>query len=134
MFIERQLYLFGSWEATETAFLKRIVKSGDTVLDVGANIGYFTVLLSLLVGPSGRVFGIEPTQSTYEQLVKNVEINRLDNVTLCRVALSDKSGSVQMYHHRGATRVPILSSDTTRHQGAKKYRPLRLTNWLTTIR
>jgi tRNA G37 N-methylase Trm5 len=50
----------GCYERTETEFVHRTVRSGQTVLDVGANVGYFTIVMASLVGSSGAVYAFEP--------------------------------------------------------------------------
>lgn len=51
------------------------IAPGSTVIDVGANIGCFTMVAAKLVGPTGRVFALEPEESTFRQLEKNIELN-----------------------------------------------------------
>jgi FkbM family methyltransferase len=70
--------------------------TGDSVIDVGANIGCFTLFASQTVGPSGRVFSIEPDAETFGHLERNIQANRLGNVTALRAALARSPGSVQM--------------------------------------
>ena len=78
------------WEPKSTEAIKKIVKNGDIVLDIGANIGYYSVLLSKLVGDSGRVIAFEPTKHYGEVLKKNLEVNRISNVSVQEYALSDR--------------------------------------------
>jgi FkbM family methyltransferase len=59
--IQRHLYEFGIWEPHLTAWVHRVLRPGDTFIDVGANIGYYTLLAAHLVGPAGRVVAIEPS-------------------------------------------------------------------------
>jgi FkbM family methyltransferase len=70
---------------------------GATVIDVGANIGCFTVLAARIVGPTGRVFAIEPEESTYRQLLRNIELNRLTNVTPLRLAVGVAQGTITLH-------------------------------------
>jgi len=51
------------------------IKEGMNVLDIGANIGYYSLIFSKLVGAKGRVFSVEPTKSTYEKLLRNIQLN-----------------------------------------------------------
>ena len=67
--------------------MERIVKEGDIVIDGGANIGFFTLLLSQLVGPKGKVFAIEPGQNNLWKLEENVRINKAKNVEIIRTPL-----------------------------------------------
>jgi FkbM family methyltransferase len=66
-----------------------ILKPGDTVIDVGANIGVYTRFCAEFVGPSGRVISLEPVPETYSYLVGNVRALKLKNVECLNVAASD---------------------------------------------
>jgi FkbM family methyltransferase len=63
---------------------------GDVVIDVGANIGCFSLFASRMVGPTGRVFAIEPEEATFQQLKKNIALNNATNVTAYRMALGER--------------------------------------------
>lgn len=81
-------YYYGYCEANLTNFLLRFLKEGDTILDVGAHVGFYSMLSSELVGEKGRVYSFEPTPWTYEILKQNTE--KLINVTLNNNAVSNK--------------------------------------------
>ncbi|MFQ6134866.1 MAG: FkbM family methyltransferase [Nitrososphaerales archaeon] len=72
-------------------------KSGWTVLDVGAHIGYYTVKSSKMVGEGGRVVSIEPYRENYELLLKNLELNSCSNVQVIKKALTNYNGSTKLY-------------------------------------
>ncbi|MGL4551064.1 MAG: FkbM family methyltransferase [Gemmataceae bacterium] len=88
---------FGEYEPAETQLVRQILKEGDTFLDVGANVGWFTVHGSKLVGTTGRVVAFEPEPSNLGFLRKNVQANGLKNVTVEEVALSNAAGSFKLY-------------------------------------
>jgi len=90
-YIDQQIITKGEFESASTRAIKHFVKKGDIVLDVGANIGYYTALLSKLVGVSGKVIAFEPTQHYGEVLRRNIEINGLSNVEVVNFGLSNKS-------------------------------------------
>jgi FkbM family methyltransferase len=71
----------GVWEPEEGDFLRRCAREGMTVLDVGAHCGYFTLLLSKLVGPGGRVLAVEADPGNHALLEENLEANGAVNVT-----------------------------------------------------
>lgn len=77
------------FEPWERCFVRRFLKPGDIFLDIGANIGLFTLIAGQTVGPNGQVHAFEPCTTTYERLQANVQLNRLENVILNRLALSD---------------------------------------------
>jgi len=79
--IDLSIYLFGCFEPSTTAALKRLVKSGYTVLDIGANVGCHTLTLAKLVGATGQVVAFEPTLYAFEKATENLRLNpRLSSV------------------------------------------------------
>jgi len=80
----------------ELRVVRHLVKPDDTVIDIGANIGVYSKLLSELVGPNGRVYSIEPFPSTFEILCYNIKKLRLDNVEPINVAVSDSEAFMTM--------------------------------------
>lgn len=84
-----QRIALGKYEEFETDLILKQVKQDSVVVDVGANIGYYTLLLAKTVK---RVYAIEPEEETFEILRKNVEANNLENVVLIKAAASDKKG------------------------------------------
>jgi FkbM family methyltransferase len=92
--IGKAIYRKGLWEPKTTRFISERIKPGMTVLDIGADIGYYTLLFARLVGAKGRVFSFEPIPKANWYLNKNIEINRLDNVKTCAFALFDQAGTV----------------------------------------
>jgi FkbM family methyltransferase len=75
----------------------RAILPGDTVLDVGANIGIFSILAARLVGPKGCVVGFEPAADNLERLAANLALNDLTNVVVVDQPASDRVGSVTFY-------------------------------------
>ena len=96
--VTQQIVRQGVWEPTETAIMRRIIRPGTTVLDIGANLGHHTVLASRLVGPSGRVVAFEPEPRNLALLRKNIARNACRNVEVHPTAVSDQSGaSITLY-------------------------------------
>jgi FkbM family methyltransferase len=84
----------GNYESNELEFVRRTVKPGQTALDIGANIGVFTITMGSLVGPTGRVYAFEPLEAQAALLERSIaENNFADRVVLERAALSDKAGT-----------------------------------------
>ncbi|HHC71765.1 MAG TPA: FkbM family methyltransferase [Thiotrichales bacterium] len=97
LFIAKKLILYGEYEPAEMALLAREVKEGETVMDVGANIGLFTLHLSRLVGASGVVHAVEPDPDNLRLLRENVSRNRCGNVRIHDCALGVDEGSAGLY-------------------------------------
>ena len=90
--IGRSIYLSGLWEPETTHFISMRVKPSMNVLDVGADIGYYTLLFAKLVGAKGNVYAFEPIPKAKQYLDKNVELNELKNVSTFGFALFDDAG------------------------------------------
>ena len=82
----------GSHEPAKTAFVRRQVTRGMNVLDIGANIGWFTINMAMLVGSGGRVDAFEPREDIAHYLRRTVAENKLGNVVVHRCALADANG------------------------------------------
>src|SRR5438093_2874694 len=82
----------GGFERAETEFAIDQARPGTVAIDVGANVGMFTVPLAHAVGPSGRVLTIEPSPKNVERLKRNLELNSLENVVVEPIAVGDKGG------------------------------------------
>jgi FkbM family methyltransferase len=90
---EHLAYLIGTAETHLQRIIREYVSAGDTVYDIGANIGYVTLSLAKQVGTAGRVIAFEPVPQNIELLRENVAINRLANVEIIERAASDRSGA-----------------------------------------
>jgi len=92
-----RLSINGVYEKFETQTVKQYIKPGDVVLDLGANIGYYTLIFAKLVGKQGKVYAFEPDPNNFKLLQKNIEVNNYTNVELIQKAVSDKNGKATMY-------------------------------------
>lgn len=86
------LSIHGSYEDYELGLFTGSIRAGDTVVDIGAHIGLYTLTAARAVGPRGQVVSYEPSPSNYALLVENIEANGYANVTTSRHAVSDRSG------------------------------------------
>lgn len=84
----------GDFEWQERRFLNAFLCPGDIFVDVGANVGFFTLIAAKRVGPSGHVHAFEPCTKTHRRLVSNVKLNKLHNVSCHQLALSDDDADV----------------------------------------
>jgi FkbM family methyltransferase len=95
--LQQYIYYFGLWEPYLTRWITTRLRPGDMFVDVGANIGYFSLLASKLVGKSGKVVAIEPSPKTFRMLQHNLAINRAHNVRALNMAAADKSELVEVF-------------------------------------
>lgn len=93
----------GTFEPFEVDLFRRAVGPGMTVLDIGANIGYYTLLAGKLVGPTGKVYAFEPDPRVVVHLRANVRANGLSNVAVIAKAASDRSDQRDLHLSRTAS-------------------------------
>ena len=85
-------YWLGTYETDLQAGIADLVKPGSVAYDLGANIGYITLLLARSVGENGRVFAFEALPANQDRLMSNIQLNVLDDrVTVMPVAVSNRS-------------------------------------------
>ncbi|WP_458207728.1 FkbM family methyltransferase [Haladaptatus sp. NG-SE-30] len=94
--LSKQLILDGSREETAMALFKSELKEGMTVVDVGANLGYYALMEAATVGSSGAVYAFEPVPRNVEILRGSTELNGFDNLEVFETAVSDSSGVATM--------------------------------------
>jgi FkbM family methyltransferase len=99
--VQRAVFHFGVFEPNLTAWIRAHLKPGDVFVDVGANVGYFSLLASRMVGKDGRVIALEPAPSTFAVLEHNILLNKAENVRAVRVAAYDRIATLPMYSVAG---------------------------------
>ena len=84
------------YDRNEMEAMSLLVHEGDTALDVGANVGTYSVYLSRLCGPRGKVFAFEPVEETFWELCETLALNRCENVVPVRAAVSNRTAHATM--------------------------------------
>lgn len=112
--IGRSLRLYGEFAGDEVDSILALVRPGDHVLDLGANIGVHTLALAHATGPTGRVTSVEPQKFCFQLLCANVTANQLTHVDCLRAAVGETPGTCTVprldptaRHNAGATTVSL---------------------------
>ena len=88
----------GIYEPVETKILQHLAKSSKVIIDIGANVGYYTVELAKLLDTSGKLLSFEPVEASFSQLKKNVELNHLEkNVRTFQIGLSNSISEARIF-------------------------------------
>jgi FkbM family methyltransferase len=95
-YIGRMVRFFGDLDPAVSGIVRKIVRPGDVVLDIGANIGLVTLQMASIVGAEGHVFAFEPIKRLSALMSRSAAENHFENVTVHNVALSDLTGSGSM--------------------------------------
>ena len=96
-YVSYYIYMLGLFEGEILRATLAQLNEGDTFFDIGGHFGQYTIAASRKVGPNGRVHVFEPGPIQDRYLRKNIEINRLENVTVANVALSDEPGELALH-------------------------------------
>lgn len=119
-FLQRTLFAAGDFEPHIRQIIQKRLKPGDTFIDIGANVGFYTLIASKAVGNAGKVFAFEPAPETMAALRTNIGLNGGENVQPVQIALSDRAGDAQLFvdaaNNSGATSLrssPNASRPTT---------------------
>ena len=106
------LFRYGSYELPVIDVFKKYIKKGDTALDLGAYIGYHTLIMAKLTGSEGEVYAFEPDAVNFDYLKKNVEDNGYaNNVTAVCKAISNRTGKGRLYYGNSASLHTIYDPD-----------------------
>jgi FkbM family methyltransferase len=109
----------GSYEFEKQAVMSKVVRTGDVVYDIGAHVGYFSIIFGKLVGATGTVYAFEPMKENYDFVLQHISINKLPNVKAIHAGIAASSGAASFvtqnhsatYHRNdsGSVRVPVYN-------------------------
>lgn len=96
-----QIFTRGEFEPAESAAVRSLLRPGDLAVDVGANIGWFTLIMGRAVGPGGEVWAVEPMPGAREVLRQNLALNDGVPVRVFDVALGAEAGTLDLHLFEG---------------------------------
>lgn len=94
--IQQQLFWYGYYEKALGDLIKKILQPGDVFLDIGANIGYFS-LLAANKEPTSKIISFEPVECLFQKLEKNISINNIGNITALHVAIGEINAERELF-------------------------------------
>jgi FkbM family methyltransferase len=117
-------YWLGSYEIGKRALFVRSIPVGAVVYDLGANVGYYTLLAAMLAGAQGKVFAFEPLPRNLEYLRRHLALNRIENAVVIDAAVADQSGTVRFEAAASTSKGRIGA------QGGLEVRAIALDDWI----
>src|SRR5216684_8946699 len=111
--VQQTILLEGVWDPALSSFIQRTLSPNDVFIDVGAHVGYFTLLASRRVGPGGTVLSIEPNPFALEQLERNVERSHLQNGLGEHTACGESHNAVHLYLQTKSNSNTLYTGDAT---------------------
>jgi FkbM family methyltransferase len=106
-----RLWMNGTHEKLETELFEKMAQDSMVVVDIGANIGYYTLIAARLVGKKGTVYAFEPEPSNYKLLCENIAINGYANIVPIQKAVSNTSGKAKLYVDKAIGDVSSFAKD-----------------------
>jgi len=107
------------WEAFETKLVIENLHDGSVFIDVGANIGYYSVIASKCIGNKGKIFSFEPEQKNFQLLAMNIKQNNIKNVEIFQAGLGNHNREIDLFinaENRGDHRAFNKSSESNREK------------------
>jgi FkbM family methyltransferase len=95
--LQRYIYVFGVWEPNLSRWMDRNLSRGDVVVDIGANVGYFSLLAAHKVGDAGRVIAFEPVPAFADAMRRDLMANDFSHVDMLPYAASETEGELEMF-------------------------------------
>jgi FkbM family methyltransferase len=96
--VQRRMYFYGDYdERYEAKMIRRLLDKGEIFWDIGANIGYFSLLAAATLQHTGQVIAFEPGQVAYARLLDNIALNPFSNITTFNLAVTDREGEAALY-------------------------------------
>lgn len=97
--IQHNIYFLGGYEEAELKAVEKLINKGSYFIDVGSNIGLFTLHASAFVAETGRVISFAPGAASFSSLQEHIKLNELQNVTIEKMALGNRIGKVRLYYN-----------------------------------
>ena len=111
--IQENIYFLDKYEEAELIYLKSSLKKGNVFIDIGANIGVYSLFSSSILGQDGRVISFEPFSKNYNLFKKNISLNNYQNIQAEKIAISDMSNDIEIYYDEEETNLGMASSYAT---------------------
>lgn len=130
--IQANLFFLGHYENAELLFLKSILKEGDTFIDLGTNIGLFSLTASKIVGNKGIVISFEPFSKNYDTFIYNIELNHLKdfNIVPEKKAIGKSDSTLTLYSNSHDSNMGMVSTRKRTHTHKESVESTKLDTYL----
>ncbi|MDD5704162.1 MAG: FkbM family methyltransferase [Dehalococcoidales bacterium] len=95
--VSNEVLYHGTYEKYETKLFEQYINEGMTIIDIGANVGYYALLAARLVGSKGKIYAFEPESENYNLLLRNIKLNGYGNVVAIKKAVSNHTGKTDLF-------------------------------------
>jgi len=127
--IPANLYFLGEYEKSELKALEKFINEDSIFIDLGANIGLYTLYASNLIGENGRIICFEPFAENFNALTNNIAINNLLNVQAEKLAVGERDGSMMLYYDMREKNPGMVSSKYMKDSFSEEVRMVSLDSY-----
>ena len=128
--IQENIYFVDEYEKAEFKTLKNLLNKGDVLVDIGANIGLYTLCASKLVGDDGHVICFEPFSTNFSALKTNLSINENSNIIVEKVAVGDSNSVIDLFYDDKEMNLGMVSSQLSEYSQTEKVTCVSLDSYL----
>ncbi|MDF2551510.1 MAG: hypothetical protein K0R77_785 [Chryseobacterium sp.] len=108
--IQQQLYFLGDYEKPEIDYLSDFLKPGNVFIDIGANIGLFSLNASEIVGEKGKIYAFEAFPPNYNQFKENISLNKFENIIAENKAISSQNSTIEILYNEKDNNIGMASA------------------------
>jgi FkbM family methyltransferase len=116
--IQENIYFLGEYEKAELKSIETFLDKNSVFIDIGANIGLYSLYASKKITEKGKIISFEPFSKNHKTLVKNVEINQIDNIIVEKIAIGNEEKQVNLHYNEAERNLGMVT--TNPNQGAKQ--------------
>lgn len=131
--LQQQIYFLGRYEAFELEVLRSRIRTGSNVIDIGANIGLYSLFAASIVGKEGKVFSFEPYSINFDILKENLEINNFSNVTLNKIAIANKEDEIKLFYNPKEYNLGMVSAFEHNYKESETVKSITLDSYLNNL-
>ncbi len=128
--VQENIFFLGEYEGAELQFVEKSLREGDVFIDIGANIGLYTLHASSWVGTGGKVIAFEPLPQNYQSLNNNISINNGENIVSENLAVADSKGEIEIFYNDMDANSGMASAYLTEYSGSEKIDAVSLDQYL----
>jgi FkbM family methyltransferase len=128
--IQENIYFTQDYEHAELLFLSNHLKAGDTFVDIGANIGVYSLIASKLLSNKGKVISFEASKKNYLRLQEHIQLNHAININAHHLAIADNEKEITLFYDEQEANIGMISAYGNEDEAGEKIKAVALDNFL----
>lgn len=128
--IQENLYFLGEYEKAELTSIEQFLNHDSIFIDIGANIGLYTLYASKIINENGLIVSFEPFSENYKSLAKNISLNGVSNVSLEKMAIGEKDGVIKLYYDENEKNLGMVSTISIEKGAQEEVKLISLDSYL----